>query len=52
MLNMILGIYFDFLFVRDGIGLGNILFYLFFLSSLTALVWFYIKTWNKKFPHG
>jgi tellurite resistance protein TehA-like permease len=52
MLNMTMGIYFGLLFIEDGISLGNIIFYLFLLSSLAALIWFYYKTWKKKFPHG
>jgi hypothetical protein len=52
MINMTLGIYFDLLFIRDGISIGNIVFYLFSLISLVALISFYYKTWKKKFPHG
>lgn len=52
MLNMTLGIYFDLLFIRENIKLENILFYLFFTGSLGLLIWFYYRTWKKKFPHG
>jgi len=52
MLNMTLGIYFNLLFVRDGISLANLLYYLFFLASLLLLIWYYYRTWKKKFPHG
>jgi tellurite resistance protein TehA-like permease len=52
MLNMTLGIYFDLLFFRDGLRIGNILYYLFFVGSLSLLIWYYYKTWKKKFPHG
>jgi len=52
MLNMTLGLYFGLLFIDDSITVGNIIFYLFAAISLTLLIWFYYKTWKKKFPHG
>lgn len=52
MLNMTLGIYFGLLFIDEKITIGNILFYIFSASSLSLLIWFYYKTWKKKFPHG
>ena len=52
MLNTTFGIYFNLLFVEDKISFGNIIYYLFFLLSLVGLIWFYYKTWSKKFPHG
>ncbi|HEX4849428.1 MAG TPA: hypothetical protein VFV08_01415 [Puia sp.] len=52
MLNMTLGIYYDLLFIHDKISIGNIIFYIFSIASLVALIWFYSKTWKKKFPHG
>jgi len=52
MLNMTMGIYFDLLFIYEKITIGNIVFYLFALISLGLLIWFYYKTWKKKFPHG
>jgi hypothetical protein len=51
-LNMTFGIYFDLLFIREAITLANILFYVFFIGSTVLLVWFYLRTWKKKFPHG
>ena len=50
--NMTAGIYFGLLFVYDSISIGNIIFYIFFVVSLAFLVWFYYKTWKRKFPHG
>jgi hypothetical protein len=50
--NMTLGIYFGLLFVGESISIGNIIFYIFLLSSLGLLIRFYYKTWKKKFPHG
>jgi len=52
MLNMTLGLYFGLLFIDDRISVGNIIFYLFAAISLALLIWFYYKTWKKKFPHG
>ncbi|PWT74872.1 MAG: hypothetical protein C5B59_10140 [Bacteroidetes bacterium] len=52
MLNMTLGIYFDLLFIHDKIDMGNIFFYVFVILSLSGLIWYYAKTWKKKFPHG
>jgi hypothetical protein len=51
-INMTLGIYFEFLFFEGRPSPGNILYYLFLLGSLFALVRFYYITWNRKFPHG
>lgn len=51
-LNMTMGIYFGLLFIEDRISIGNIIFYIFFTGSLAALIWFYYKTWRKRFPHG
>lgn len=50
--NMTIGIYFGLMIIDEKITAGNIFFYLFLLISLAALIWFYYKTWKKKFPHG
>ncbi|MFI5152626.1 MAG: hypothetical protein ACHQET_04785 [Chitinophagales bacterium] len=52
MLNTTMGIYFNLLFVEDKIRIGNIAYYLFLLLSLAGLIWFYHRTWKKRFPHG
>ncbi len=52
MLNMTMGIYFGLLFITDRVTIGNIVFYMFAIISLILLIWFYYKTWSKKFPHG
>ena len=52
MLNMTLGIYFGLFFPEEGLRVGNILFYFFFLGSLVLLIRYYYKTWKQKFPHG
>ena len=52
MLNLTLGIYFGLLFIKGNISVGNIVYYLFALSSFVFLIRYYIKVWKKKFPHG
>ncbi len=50
--NMTIGIFFGLLFVNDKVSAGNIIFYIFLAGSLAGLIWFYYRTWKKKFPHG
>jgi ABC-type spermidine/putrescine transport system permease subunit II len=50
--NMIAGIFLGWMFVGDRLTGGNIIFYLFLVSSLILLVRFYFRIWKKKFPHG
>jgi hypothetical protein len=52
MVNMTFGIYFELFFVSGRLSIGNIIFYLFFLGSLFALIRFYYRTWRQRFPHG
>jgi hypothetical protein len=52
MLNMTIGIFLGWMFIHDKIAAGNIIFYIFMVASLAALIWFYYRTWKKKFPHG
>lgn len=52
MVNMTIGIYYDLLFIRGNISIGNIIFYVFLIASLMGLIWFFFKIWKKKFPHG
>jgi len=52
MLNMTFGIFFSMMEISEKITAGNIFFYSFFIISLAALIWFYYKTWKRKFPHG
>ena len=47
LVNMTLGIFFDLGFIHTTISFANILFYVFFLSSLTALVWYLLKLWKE-----
>jgi hypothetical protein len=52
MFNMTLGIYFGLFFIEGKISIGNVIFYIFFLTTLIALIRFYYRTWKQKFPHG
>lgn len=51
-LNMTLGIYGGWFFFKNRPSLGNIIFYVWLVISVSALLWYLYKTWNKKFPHG
>ena len=48
MTNMTLGIFFDLGFIHSSISLANILFYTFFLGSLTALIWYLLNIWKQE----
>ncbi len=46
-LNMTAGIMYDLAFVHEHIRLGNILFYIWFVMSLAAFLWWVVRTWSK-----
>lgn len=46
-LNSTFGIMYDYAFVHDHITKGNIIFYAWFLLSLSAYLWFVIRLWSK-----
>lgn len=46
-INSTLGIMYDFAFVHDTISTGNILFYIWFVVSLGAFLWWVIRLWNQ-----
>ncbi len=46
-LNSTLGIMYDFAFVHDKISTANILFYIWFIVSLVAFLWWVIRLWRK-----
>ncbi|QEC67707.1 hypothetical protein FRZ67_10535 [Panacibacter ginsenosidivorans] len=46
-MNSTLGIMFDFAFVHDGISLGNVIFYIWFILSFAGMLWLYIRLWKK-----
>lgn len=45
--NMTAGIFSGWLFFRQSPTIGNIIFYIWLLLSLLALLWFYYRTWKK-----
>lgn len=47
LVNMTFGVFFDFAFIHSSIGIGNIIFYTFFLGSLGALIWYLLKVWKQ-----
>ncbi len=46
-INSTAGIMYGYAFFEHGIKLGNILFYIWFLASLTMLIWYMYKLWTK-----
>lgn len=46
-INSTAGIMYDLAFVHNTITLGNVLFYGWFLVSLTAFLWYIIRLWRK-----
>lgn len=46
LVNMSIGIYFGFAFFEGKPSLGNIIFYIWFLASFTALIYYFKKKWK------
>lgn len=46
-INSTAGIMYDLAFVHDKITIGNILFYCWFVISLTLFLWWIIRLWSK-----
>ncbi len=46
-LNSTIGIMYDYAFVHEKLSTGNILFYCWFVLSLTAYLWYVIRLWSK-----
>ncbi len=46
MLNMTFGIYFNFAFFDTGVSVGNILFYIFLITSFLFLLYYLRKKWK------
>jgi NADH:ubiquinone oxidoreductase subunit 3 (subunit A) len=46
LLHMTAGIYFNWAFFENSPGIGNIVYYLIFLTSLAALIYYYYKLWK------
>lgn len=47
-----LGAYNGWMVPEHGIRTANIIFYVWAAISTTALIWFNLRIWKKKFPHG
>ena len=47
-----IGAYNNLLVPENGLGIGNIIFYIWAAGSLVALIWINRRIWRKKFPHG
>jgi hypothetical protein len=47
LVNMTLGIFFHFGFIYNSISVANIIFYIFFITTLTALLWYLLKIWKE-----
>ena len=45
-INATFGIRYNYAFPETGLGIGNIIFYLWLIVSLIILIWFYIKLWK------
>jgi FtsH-binding integral membrane protein len=50
--NIGIGAYNRLLVPEHGLTIGHIIFYIWMVASLTALIWINIRIWKKKFPHG
>lgn len=48
LVHMTVGIYFNWAFFEGTIRTGNIIYYLFLIASLTALVYYYYRMWKGK----
>lgn len=51
-INIGLGIYNGWMIPEGKISLVNIIFYVWAVLSLGALIWVNYKIWKEKFPHG
>ncbi len=45
--NSTIGIMYDFAFIHEKVGIGNVLFYCWFVLSLAAYLWYVIRLWRK-----
>ena len=48
LVNMTFGLYFNWAFYEQQITLGNIIYYCFFISSFTALLYYYHRLWKQR----
>jgi len=49
--NIAIGIRYNYAFFEDKIQWSNIVFYVWVLVSLFALIWFYVSIWKKPIEH-
>lgn len=47
LINSTAGIMYGYAFFDNGLRVGNILFYIWFLASLAVLIWYMYKLWTK-----
>lgn len=47
-----IGAYNNLLVPEHGLHIGNIIFYVWAVGSLIALIYLFFRIWKKKFPHG
>ncbi len=47
--NVMAGLYYQLAFIDGRLSLGNVLYYLYFILSLTGLIYYYYRVWNEKF---
>ena len=45
-INVLMGLYWEWGIIKGKLGIGNILFFLWFLLSIALLLWYYYKTWK------
>jgi hypothetical protein len=50
--NMTIGIFFEWMFFEGRPSTGNYIYYTFFLVTLGWYVWVLSRMWKKRFPHG
>jgi FtsH-binding integral membrane protein len=50
--NLGIGTYTGLMVPEKSVTIGNILFYVWMVGSLSALIWINVRIWKKKFPHG
>ncbi len=46
-INSTMGIMYDYAFIHDKLTAGNIIFYVWFISSLSLFLWWVIRLWSK-----
>jgi len=51
-INVTAGIFAGWFFFYDTPTIGNYIFYTWFIISLAAMLYFFYRTWRKRFPHG